>query len=375
MKRSLLLRMTVMATVICLLSLALTPGAIATSSFEVTTYPLFSSTAVVNNPNHADRLNLRASPSTSAASLGKYYNGVVVEVLQDNAYGTQWWQVRIGQTVGYMQSKFLLRGGEGTTPYVPPQAIVTGSASVNLRSRADIGSQVVTRLNPGLVISVLGNAGNWYHVRAGNSVGYINVSYAEILSSGTGSGSNGSPGTGGSTGSGNSGSLASLPSFPSNRKVGHPSISGLSMPVYSAPSRYSIQGANGKATVGMDSTFYIYGKSDWNLTDRTNYSLIAYTLTSGGNRIGWVDNDAILAEDPIMPDLEPRWGNVPAVTTRKVNVTDDPMAKQATLLTLSSGAHVTALARLVNNGTTWIYIDGVASAGIFRGFVTADALK
>ena len=42
---------------------------------------LFLGTAVVKNPDPQDRLNLREQPSETAASLGKYYNGVVVQSL------------------------------------------------------------------------------------------------------------------------------------------------------------------------------------------------------------------------------------------------------------------------------------------------------
>ena len=50
--------------------------------------------AIVQNPNAADRLNLRAAPSRDAQSLGKYYNGVEVQILEDLNKG--WVRVRIG---------------------------------------------------------------------------------------------------------------------------------------------------------------------------------------------------------------------------------------------------------------------------------------
>ncbi|MCL1963828.1 MAG: SH3 domain-containing protein [Firmicutes bacterium] len=63
--------------------------------------------AVVNNPNPADRLNLRASPSVEAASLGKYYNGTVVEILLGNG---AWCKVRVDVDgkIGYMMRKYLV---------------------------------------------------------------------------------------------------------------------------------------------------------------------------------------------------------------------------------------------------------------------------
>lgn len=50
--------------------------------------------AVVHNPDAADRLNLRAAPNKEAESLGKYYNGVGVQILEELNNG--WVRVRIG---------------------------------------------------------------------------------------------------------------------------------------------------------------------------------------------------------------------------------------------------------------------------------------
>ena len=56
--------------------------------------------AVVNNPNPADRLHLRVSPERGATSLGKFYNGTPVQVLEEDVYkrqpstvrrATSWW--------------------------------------------------------------------------------------------------------------------------------------------------------------------------------------------------------------------------------------------------------------------------------------------
>ena len=43
--------------------------------------------AVVNNPDPEDRLNLRAEPSRASSSLGKYFNGVLVKVLERTGDG------------------------------------------------------------------------------------------------------------------------------------------------------------------------------------------------------------------------------------------------------------------------------------------------
>ena len=61
--------------------------------------------ATVNNPNPADRLNLRAKPSASAVSYGKYYNGVPVLVLSGPENG--WCRTVYQGTEGYVMSSFL----------------------------------------------------------------------------------------------------------------------------------------------------------------------------------------------------------------------------------------------------------------------------
>lgn len=53
----------------------------------------YANTAVVNNPDPADRLHLRAAPSSSAVSLGKYYNGVEVAV---QSVSGGWALVKVG---------------------------------------------------------------------------------------------------------------------------------------------------------------------------------------------------------------------------------------------------------------------------------------
>ena len=65
---------------------------------------------MVNNPDPADRLHLRAKPDNAAQSLGKFYNRTPVQV-----FGQQggWSQVRIGldgRLEGWMQTRYLTFG-------------------------------------------------------------------------------------------------------------------------------------------------------------------------------------------------------------------------------------------------------------------------
>lgn len=67
-----------------------------------------NSSAVVNNPNSIDRLNLRTKPGQDAPTLGKYYSGTPVEVLGGDQNG--WTKVRIHTLEGYMMTQYLAFG-------------------------------------------------------------------------------------------------------------------------------------------------------------------------------------------------------------------------------------------------------------------------
>ena len=61
--------------------------------------------ALIDNPTLTDRLNLRPSPAASDSTLGRYYNGTVVTVLEK---GDAWSQVVIdGLASGYMMNEYL----------------------------------------------------------------------------------------------------------------------------------------------------------------------------------------------------------------------------------------------------------------------------
>lgn len=77
--------------------------------------------AVVNNPNPADRLHLRTAKDRQAASLGKFYNGSAVKVLQISG---QWARVRIGGLEGWMMKQYLAFGDDmNKVRRVMPQSI------------------------------------------------------------------------------------------------------------------------------------------------------------------------------------------------------------------------------------------------------------
>lgn len=129
----------------------------------------------IYNPIASDRLHLRTAPRANATSLGKYYNGVSVEVLSYPS--NDWAKVQIGSTVGYMQRKYLTTAAVSSAI---PKLIVNNpnpKDRLNLRSGMSEKSDSLGRYYNGTVVEVLGIGTTWYHVRVDGKLGYMLAKY------------------------------------------------------------------------------------------------------------------------------------------------------------------------------------------------------
>ena len=128
--------------------------------------------AVVHNPNAADRLNLRAAPSKEAKSLGKYYNGVEVQILEDLNNG--WVRVQIGRrgtAEGYMMKEYLQENSAQTVESAMPTYISTSSAW-ELYQSCDVNG-AYDMYGYGETVTLLGFTPEWWHVQVGEYTGFI----------------------------------------------------------------------------------------------------------------------------------------------------------------------------------------------------------
>jgi uncharacterized protein YgiM (DUF1202 family) len=128
-------------------------------------------TAVVNNPNARDRLQLRTDNNSAAASLGKYYNGVNVQVL--SYAGGDWAKVRIGSTEGYMMTEYLAFGDDANKVKSAIPTVRTTTDKVNLRETASQNGKVLGKYALGTSVKVWGICGTWLHVAIGSKSGYM----------------------------------------------------------------------------------------------------------------------------------------------------------------------------------------------------------
>ena len=150
------------AALFCLVLLLLLPLCALGESYE----------AVIANPSAADRLNLRKKPSESAESLGRFYSGTPVTVLQEDEDG--WAYIRLGDLTGYVNASYLMKKNRN---YGAPQNFYTAQTtgnSVPLRKGAKNSAALISAIQG--QVEILGDIGDdWRYVYSpsADAYGYV----------------------------------------------------------------------------------------------------------------------------------------------------------------------------------------------------------
>ena len=128
--------------------------------------------AVVHNPDAADRLNLRAAPNKEAESLGKYYNGVGVQILEELNNG--WVRVRIGNrgvAEGYMMKAYLQYDNTQAVAAAMP-TYTSASSAWELYQTRDVNGAYEMH-GYGETVTLLGFTSKWWHVQIREYTGFV----------------------------------------------------------------------------------------------------------------------------------------------------------------------------------------------------------
>lgn len=182
------------ALALCLSLLAATPGLAAPMSqgeawrgpqgpYAVAPWPFEpqADSALVSNPNPNDRLHLRTQPSKEGLSLGRYYNGVQVQVLGPQQDG--WVPVRLGALSGFMMAQFLQMPGQGVAPLsaMPVLQVHTpgGVDQLNLRQEQSTASPSLGLYPNGTPVIVMGFDSLWAHVIVEGQIGFMMGRYLQ----------------------------------------------------------------------------------------------------------------------------------------------------------------------------------------------------
>ncbi len=170
----------------------------------------------------SDDVNIRLEPSTEADKIGTLSKGQEVTVVGETS---QWFKVNIYGNIGYISKAFLVNTPQTTeqteetsasnsqevsdstkvsaelNSYVDYGTSYTyyTTAVVNLRSQPGTESSVVSEVDGGASVAVIGETANWFVVSVNGTTGYISKSYLTVNEPSGDTGTTGSTSTGGSS--------------------------------------------------------------------------------------------------------------------------------------------------------------------------------
>ncbi len=119
--------------------------------------------ALVTNPDPAERLNLRESPDKKSPSLGKYYSGAPVRILENTG---EWARVDILGVQGWMMTEYLAIGENMTQVTFAGPQLSTVEGGATLYSTPDEGGTVYSEVeytHGGMKVIGIWDE-EWYHV-------------------------------------------------------------------------------------------------------------------------------------------------------------------------------------------------------------------
>ncbi|WP_301109028.1 N-acetylmuramoyl-L-alanine amidase [Sporosarcina sp.] len=141
--------------------------------------------------NDKDPLNVRSSPSNSAAIITSLPNGTVVEVTGNTGV---WLKINVSGKTGYIHEAFTTSNLDDPKPSVPappvakpdpaPSAKLMGKVTVNnlnVRSTGSSSAAVIDKLNAGKKVEVVSVSGYWAKISYSGKTGYVHKSYLKLL--------------------------------------------------------------------------------------------------------------------------------------------------------------------------------------------------
>lgn len=132
--------------------------------------------AWILNSKEGYRLNLRAEPSATAKSLGKYYTGTPVTLTGQTLNGFV--QVLLsGTTLGWLDTRFITTDAANFVPELPVITIKNRGSGANLRSGPSTSYNRIGWYKHGTQLTLLGvRADGWCHVTVDGITGYMSES-------------------------------------------------------------------------------------------------------------------------------------------------------------------------------------------------------
>lgn len=132
--------------------------------------------AIANVRNY---VNIRSNANTNSKVLGKLYKNGTATILETEG---DWLKIKSGNVTGYIKSDYLITGSEvyGLVDKVKTRLATVKAGKLNVRTKADINSSVLTLVPKGDTLEVLEEYKDWIKVSLGDKTGYVSSDYVDI---------------------------------------------------------------------------------------------------------------------------------------------------------------------------------------------------
>lgn len=144
-------------------SYVLASAAIAASSIMLPLTEISQVEAASQTITVISSVNFRKGPSKSYAKIKKLYKGYQLTYLGRDG---NWIKVKYNGTTGYVYKDYVT-------------SLTTVTSNVNFRKGASTSYSIITKINKGSSIEVLGVSGKWIKAKYNGNTGYIYNSYVE----------------------------------------------------------------------------------------------------------------------------------------------------------------------------------------------------
>ncbi|MDY4078201.1 MAG: SH3 domain-containing protein [Clostridium sp.] len=142
-------------------------------------------------------LNVRNGASTSSGIIGSLSNGSNVTIVGENG---NWYKIKYGNSTGYVSKEYVKASGEssnsntgsnsnagsnegnssGETSSNKSGKVVNVHSGLNVRNGASTSSGIIGSLSNGSNVTIVGESGDWYKIKYGNSIGYVSKNYISL---------------------------------------------------------------------------------------------------------------------------------------------------------------------------------------------------
>lgn len=125
-----------------------------------------------------DVLNLRVEPNANSKIIRKMKPNTRIEILDKTS---SWYKVKYDGVTGYASGRYIILESRAVSS---SGKVTTKDSNLNVRSKADINSNVVGKLSPGTIVEINGDAVNgWYPINYQNTTRYVSKDYVQLINS------------------------------------------------------------------------------------------------------------------------------------------------------------------------------------------------